>query len=166
MSPEERRTHRSIARRQVLAAGGAAILTATAGCSTVLDFVGDRILEEVNILNQLNREISGSIEVVGPTGATLLDTAFTAPSTEADNESNIVAYSDVWTDAGSYAVSIVLTDIELEGVSQASREITIDDTEADMLAISIGSGDETEPIAFRVGESFSEFGQTSENGSQ
>lgn len=163
MSRYEARKQRSITRRQLLAAGGTTFLTATAGCSAVLDFVGEQVLEEVNILNQLNREISGSIEIIDPAGDTRLDTAFTAPSTESDGESNIVAYPDIWTNTGRYEVSIVLTDIELEGVSRARREISIDDTEAEMLAIVIGSGDESEPIAFRVGESFSELGQTSES---
>jgi hypothetical protein len=164
MSRYEGRKRNSITRRQLLAAGGTAFLTATAGCTTVLDFVGEQVLEEVNVLNQLNREVSGSIEIIGPSGDSLLDTTFTAPSTESGGDSNVVAYSDVWTDTGSYEVSVVLTDIELEGVSQVSSEIAIEDTEQEMLAIVVGSGNEREPIAFRVGESFSEFAQASESG--
>jgi len=163
MSREHTQQDTSITRRQVLGAGGTAALSLSAGCSAVVDFVGDRVLEDVNILNQLNREVSGSLEVIGPAGDTLLDTTFTAPSTESEDEGNIVAYADVWTDPGSYEVSFVLADIELEGVSRASSEISVDDTEEDMLAVSIGSGDENEPIAFRVAESFSGFGQTTES---
>lgn len=146
-------------RRQALAVGGSAVLASTAGCSTILNLVGDRILGEVNILNQLNHEVSGSIGVTDPDGETALETSFDVPSTEADDEGNIVTYGDVWTSAGSYQVDMELTDTRVAGVSRISRQVQISDTEAEMIAISVGSGDESEPIAVRVGESFSDFGR-------
>jgi hypothetical protein len=125
-----------------------------------VDAIGEQVLEEVNVLNQLNREISGSIGVIDPAGNTTLDETFDVPSTESDEGSNVVAYDDVWTDTGEYEISVELTDMEIEGSSRASRTVPIENTEEDMVAVSVGSGDEDEPIAIRVGESFSDFART------
>lgn len=152
----------SITRRQVLAASGTAILTSMAGCSAIVDAIGDQVLREVNILNQLNREVSGSVEVIGPAGNTALNKTFDVPSTESDEGSNIVAYDNVWTDTGEYEVSVELADVEIEGTSEASRTVTVGNTEDDMIAVSVGSGEEDEPIAIRAGESFSDFARTNE----
>lgn len=135
-----------------------------AGCSAIIDTIGDQVFEEVNVLNQLNREVSGSIEVTDPAGTTVLEETFDVSSTESDEGSNIVAYQDVWTETGEYEVSVELTDVEIDGTSQASRTVTIENTEEQMVAVSIGSGDEDEPIAILVGESFSDFARTNETG--
>lgn len=157
MSRTSKRT--PITRRQALAAGSTAILTSTVGCTRLLNAIGDRLFEDVNVLNQLGREVSGSVEVVDPSGEAVLDKTFDAPSTETDGESNTVTYADVWTDPGEYEITVELADVELEGTSQASETISITDTEAEMVAASIGSGVEDEPIAIVAGESFSDFGQ-------
>lgn len=154
----------SVTKRQALAIGGSAVLVSTAGCSTVLNAIGDRVFEQVNILNQLNQEVSGSIEIIDPAGETVLDTSFDVPSTESGGNSNIVAYTDVWTSTGNYQIDLELTDTQVGGVSQISQQVQISNTEEEMIAVSIGSGDESEPIAVRVGESFSDFGQTNETG--
>jgi len=136
------------------------MLTSTVGCTRILNAVGERIFEDVNILNQLGREVSGSVEVVGPSGETVLNRTFDAPSTETDEDSNTITYADVWKDTGEYIITIELADVELEGISQTSETVSITDTEAEMVAASIGSGNEEEPIAILVGESFSDFEQT------
>ena len=151
-----------VTRRRALAIGGSTVLASMAGCSTVLNAIGDQVLEQVNILNQLSQEVSGTIEVTDPAGETVLDTEFDVPSTESDGNSNIVAYADVWTGTGSYQAEMELTDTQVGGVSQIRQQVQISNTEEEMVAISIGSGDESEPIAVRVGESFSDFGQTNQ----
>lgn len=151
-----------VTRRRALAIGGSAVLASLAGCSTVLNAIGDQVFEQVNILNQLSQEVSGTIGVTDPDGETVLDTDFDVPSTDSDGDSNIVAYADVWTATGSYQVEMELTDTQVGGVSQVSQQVQISDTEEEMIAISIGSGEESEPIAIRVGESFSDFGQANQ----
>jgi len=89
----------------------------------VLNAIGNRVFEEVNLLNQLNQEVSGSIEVVDPEGETVLDTSFDVPSTESDGNSNIVAYADVWTTTGEYQVDLELTDTVVAGTSQLNPAI-------------------------------------------
>ena len=151
-------------RRQAIAIGASAAVVSTAGCATVLDAVGNQVFEEVNLLNQLDHEVTGSIEIVDPDGETVLDTSFDVPSTESGGDSNIVAYADVWTTTGEYQVDLELADTEIAGTSQLNQRFSITSTKEELVAISIGSSDEGEPIALRVGESFSDLGQTNETG--
>jgi len=162
MNRHTRSSFDSVTRRRALAIGASAAVVSTAGCSTVLDAIGSRVFEQVNLLNQLNQEVSGSIEIVDPDDETVLDTTFDVPSTESNGESNIVAYADVWTTTGEYQVDLELADTVIAGTSQLNQRFSITSTEEELVAISIGSGDENGPIALRVGESFSDLGQTNE----
>ena len=164
MSQNTRSSSESVTRRRALAIGASAAVASTAGCATVLDAIGNQVFEEVNLLNQLNQAVSGSVEIVDPDGETVLDTSFDVPSTESGGESNIVAYADVWTTTGEYQVDLKLSDTEIAGTSRLNQRFSITNTEEEIVAISIGSTDETEPIALRVGESFSDLGQTNETG--
>ena len=164
MNQYTRSSFDSVTRRRALAISASAAVASTAGCSTVINAIGNRVFEEVNLLNQLNQEVSGSIEVVDPEGETVLDTSFDVPSTESDGDSNIVAYADVWTTTGKYQVNLELADTVIAGTSQLNQRFSITSTEEEIVAISIGSSDEGEPIALRVGESFSDLGQTNETG--
>jgi hypothetical protein len=164
MSQNTRSSSESVTRRRALAIGASAAVASTAGCATVLDAIGNQVFEEVNLLNQLNQAVSGSVEIVDPDGETVLDTSFDVPSTESGGESNIVAYADVWTTTGEYQVDLELSDTEIAGTSRLNQRFSITNTEEEIVAISIGSTDETEPIALRVGESFSDLGQTNETG--
>lgn len=162
MSQNTRSPATSVTRRRAIAVGASAAIASTAGCTAVLDAVGNQIFEEVNLLNQLNHEVSGTVRITDPNGDTVLDTSYDVPSTEADGDSNIVAYADVWTTSGEYEVDLELADTEIAGTSQLDRPFTITSPEKELVAISIGSSDEGEPIALRVGESFSDLGQTDE----
>lgn len=158
MNQNTRSLSESVSRRQAIAIGASATIASTAGCSTVLDAVGNQVFEQVNLLNQLNHEVSGSMTIVDPSGETVLDTAFDVPSTESGGESNIVAFANVWTSTGEYQVDLELADTEIAGTSQLSQPFSITNTEEEIVAISIGSSDEAEPIALRVGDSFSDLG--------
>jgi hypothetical protein len=161
MTPDNPSGGVSTTRRRFLAASGATLVAATAGCSALADFVGDQVLDEVNVFNQTDRSITGSIEVVGPGSETALDDTFDLISATPDGEedgSNVAAYGDVWTETGSYEVRVSFEGTEIDGTSQASDTVTIQDTDEEMLGIALGAESEEEPIAFRVGESFTELG--------
>jgi hypothetical protein len=149
----------STTRRWVLTAGATAALTSVAGCSTALNAIGDRVLEQVNVFNQTGLEVEGTVRVITPDGDTALDEPFDLPSREAEDESNFVAYADVWTTPGEYEVRVELANLEIEGVSRVNETVSVDDVGEDMVAVAVGSGDPAEPIAVRVGESFSDFGR-------
>ena len=162
-------------RRSFIAASGTAVLAATAGCTAVVDFIGDRLLKEVNVFNEINRPVAGSIVVTDPDGDTALDETFDLAasddedegsnsgsdngSSSGDDDQSLAVYGDVWTGSGSYEVSVELDGTEIDGQSQASGTVTINNPDEEMLAVALGSGEMDEPIDFRVGESLSDFAE-------
>lgn len=156
MSTDGSSGDRSITRRRVLATSGTALLAAVAGCSAVGELIGEMILSEVNIINETDQRISGSIEVVDPAGDTVLDEAFDlVPSGESDAEddgkNSAAIYDDVWTDPGAYEVSIEVTNTDIGGSTGTSETVSIADTEAEMLGVTLGPEGE-EAILLRTGE--------------
>jgi hypothetical protein len=157
MSPHNSRV--STTRRGFLAAGGTAAVAAVAGCTAISNFIMNRFLGQVNVLNQYDEKVDGTVEVVDPAGDTVLDESYKlAAKGEAGDErdSNFAAYDDVWTEAGSYEVSIELTNVEIDGVSQASETVSVEDTGSEMLGVALGAED-SDPISFDVGDDLSEF---------
>lgn len=155
-------TDTSRSRRAVLATSGTAILAATAGCSALFDFIGEQFLEDVNVFNETERRVDGSLTVTGPSGDTVLDEQFDLQPTEstADTESqdggNAAFYADVWADSGDYDLTVTLND-PIEDVSEASETVEINDPDEEMLAVALGSDEIDDPLGFRVGTEFSEF---------
>lgn len=147
-------------RRQFLAAGSTAAATAVAGCSNVVNYLADRVLEDVNVFNETNRQLEGTIDVTAPSGETVLDETFSIARSDSesdDNNQDAALYEDVWSEAGSYEVTVALADTEIEGQSQASATVDISNPDEEMLAVALGSADLDEPIAFRVGEELTDF---------
>jgi hypothetical protein len=138
-------------------------VTATAGCTAVLNFIGDQFLEDVNVFNETNRRLQGTVTVTSADGDAVLDEAFAlqsvAEETETDSSqgNNVAFYADVWTGAGTYDVGVSLSSGTIAGSSEATSSVTIDDPDEEMLAILLGAGEADTPIAFRTGTEFSEF---------
>ncbi|SFC51841.1 hypothetical protein SAMN05444422_109194 [Halobiforma haloterrestris] len=132
----------------------------------MIDFIGNRLLEQVNVFNETDQRIGGSIVIRGPGGDTVLDETFDiAPSDseddedDGDDEQSTAVYDDVWDGSGAYEATVELDDTEIDGESEATATVTIDDPDEEMLAVPLGSEEVDEPIAFRVGESLSDFAQ-------
>jgi hypothetical protein len=144
-------------RRRLLAASGTALLSSVAGCSAVGELVGEALLAEVNIFNETDQQVDGTVGITGPAGATVLDETFELVPSEAsaadDDEKNAAAtYDDVWTDPGGYEVSIELTNTDIEGTTRADETVDIEDTQAEMLGVTLGPGAGDESILLRAGE--------------
>jgi hypothetical protein len=146
-----------LSRRQFLAAGGATATAAVAGCTEgAINWVAGHVLEEVNVFNATNSSVEGAISVVGPDDETHLDEEFdVAGDGGSGDEDDGRTYDDVWADAGSYEVSVDL-ESEVDGVSEATEAVSIEDPDDDMLMILLGSDDIEEAIAFSVGDSFTD----------
>jgi hypothetical protein len=155
----------SIARRRFLAGCGTAVFAGTAGCTAIVDSLAELALGDVNLFNETDDVLAGTVAITDPGGATVLSESFElSPGSETENtdedeaESDVTAYDDVWTDAGTYDASVELdSDFEVRGESTASTSVTIEDTSEEMLAIAFGVEEFDEPIGFAVGESLSEF---------
>ena len=147
----------STTKRRLLAAGGSAIITAVAGCSAIGELAGELILGEVNVFNETDQQISGSIKIISPDGDTALKETFELVPPE-DSESGDdaknsgIAYNDVWTDAGEYEVSIELTNTDIEDTTSTEEMVNIADTDAEMLGVTLDPDGRDEAILLRAGE--------------
>ena len=145
-------------RRQLLAAGGTAVLTTVAGCSRLANFIADQVLEDVNVFNETAQRQSGTIQVTGPAGESVLDDSFDLSPSESEDDDNdsTAVFADVWTETGSYTASLTL-DGDVDGQSEATETVTIRDPDDEMLAVVLGEESIDEPIGFRVAEDLTGF---------
>jgi hypothetical protein len=145
----------STTRRQVLVVSGTAVLTSVAGCNTILkpvrDYTSDVALEDVNVFNMAERRIKGSIEVVDPAGDTALEKTFDVEQGQDQNSGDVLGAT------GEYAVSVELVNTEIEGSSQASKTVSIDDTDEERIGVVFNTNEEYEPIVIRVGTTPKDF---------
>jgi hypothetical protein len=150
----------TLSRRALLTATGAATLTATAGCTAVVDWIGDQVLKDVNVLNQLDRPVEGTVTVSGPEGDDALAESFAVGPLEGEEaDSNAAVFPDVWDAAGEYRVTVRLSETAVEGVTTATETVRIERPDEEMLAIPIGTDASDAPIGFLVATEFSEFGR-------
>lgn len=166
---------RVVSRRTVLAGAGTAIATTLAGCSILADRLGNMVLEEVNVFNGTGEQISGSIEIVGPSDETVLAESFDIEPSEnggdagnesenadSDESAGIETYGNVWQDAGEYDVTVELDEgFEIDGETSATETVTIENSDEEMLAVFLG-GEESTGIHFTVGESLTDFEDANE----
>jgi len=157
----------SVSRRRVLASSGAALIAGTAGCTGIVDSLADLALGDVNLFNETDNTLTGTVTITDSADESTLSESFVLPpasddedATEEDDEDGMTAYEDVWTDSGDYEASIELDGgSEVQGESTASASISIDDTSEEMLAIVFGGEESDDAIGFTVGESLSDLAQ-------
>ncbi|WP_247728965.1 hypothetical protein [Halovivax limisalsi] len=156
----------AVDRRRLL--GGVATVAAgsVAGCSDLVNWIGDQVLGDVNVFNETTNRLDGSIVITAPSGESALDTTFDLPpggengdgSTASTDEDGASVFEDVWTDAGTYDVRVALADgHEVDGESAASVSATIEKPDDEMLAVVIGAADVEDPIAFATGTEMTDF---------
>jgi len=98
-----------------------------------------------------DRHIKGSIEVVDPAGDTALEKKFDLEHEEDQNSGG------VFRDAGEYAVSVELTNTEIDGSSQASEAVSISDTDEERVGVVFNTNEDYNPIVIRVGTTPKDF---------
>lgn len=171
-----------LSRRRFLGGASLAVATAVAGCGSAIDWLADLALEDVNILNEADRRVAGTVEIVDPNGETVLSASFDLPpeggddsagtnttdddstpsnttdgdsSDASDSEANLTAYPDVWTTAGSYEVRLELSE-PLDGEREHVETVAVEEPDEEMLLVGLDVDDLDDPITFRVGESLSD----------
>jgi hypothetical protein len=141
----------STTRRKILVVSGTVLLTSIAGCSAIRDYTSDLVLGEVNVFNMADQQIEGSIEVVDPAGDTALEKTFDLGHEEDQNSGDVLGAT------GEYAVSVELMNTEIEGSSQASKTVSIDDTDEERVGVVFNTNETYEPIVIRVGTTPKDF---------
>lgn len=150
-------------RRQLIASSGAAILGASAGCTTVADWLADRSLGDVTVFNETDGAVRGSVAVVEywreSAGGTALQELFDiGSSTDDGGGENTASYDDVWDVSGTYEVTVELDDgVEVVGDSEAATTVSVEDPDEETLAVVLGAEEFDAGIAFTTGENWSEF---------
>ena len=147
-------------RRRLLAAGGATALTGLAGCTGIMNSIAGAILEDINVLNGTDQERSGTVTVVDPNGETQLDESFTVAPSDSDDEesdepSSTPTYSEVFTDAGEYTVTVAL-DSPINETSSREATVTVDDPEKQHIIVGLGADGAPNPIEILVIDEFSD----------
>jgi len=164
-------------RRRFLAGALAAGTVVLAGCSGVVNFLGDIALSDLNVFNGTQRRLSGHARVTGPDGETVHDQAFElAPSdgqnggetTQTDEqEANFEPYDDVFSGAGEYTVTIELADGEqIEGVAETEQTVEVTNPDEEHIVVFLGADDRPAPITIDVIEQLTDLGDgTNSSGS-
>jgi hypothetical protein len=120
------------------------------------------IFEDVNVINNTDQTVTGSITVTDPNDETVLeetfelvsgnDTETATPQTGTETDSAAVRYEDVFTTAGEYTVSVTLDeDSAIEGVTENERAVAVPDTDNANVLVTLGDTEETDtPINIGV----------------
>ena len=160
---------RRLSRRRLLAVGTAAAVGGLAGCAQAANYLAEYALGELNLFNQTDRRLTGSVSVTDPAGETTLEDRFEAePETdESDGEETEnagVTYGDVLTDAGSYTVSVALDDDSaVDGETRAERTVEVDDPTEEHVIVVFGADDFDGPMGAFVIEKFTNIGDHIDN---
>ena len=86
MSPTNT-ARRQFGRRRLLAAGTAAATVGLAGCTRAVNYSVDPALEDVNLFNGTDQQLSGSITITDPEESTALDEEFAVePDDDRDDD--------------------------------------------------------------------------------
>lgn len=148
----------SVPRRTVLAGLGTLATAGLAGCTDIVNAVADEALEDVNVFNETPEPLSGSVTVLAPDGATVLEEDFELRGKEADEPTDgaTAVYNDVWQESGAYEVTVEVTD-SMYGAVEGTRTAEVDDPDEEMLAVGFGVEGEDSEIAFVVADEFTDF---------
>lgn len=150
-------------RRWFLGLGAAAVAVGLAGCAeTVGNLLAELILDDVNLLNETDQALVGTITVTGPDNGRLLDEEFSLePADEeadtGDDDSQAV-FSDRFETPGEHVFEVTLDGAEVGGESHAELVGEITDPEEEHAVVIIGADELEEPFELFVIEEFTDLG--------
>lgn len=149
-----------VTRRSVLAGIASVATVTTTGCTAIIDTIADALLDEVNVFNETNRRLAGSIDIEAPDGTSALSKTFEVrANTDDDLDSDTTTtYGHVWKSTGTYEVTVELVDgTEVRGQSYADQAVDIENMDEQMLAVALGREDTESGIHITVGKELSDF---------
>lgn len=147
----------SAGRRDLIATGAVALTIGLAGCTRASEFVVDRVVGDVNVFNTTGRRVTGSLSLVDPDGATVLDEALALAADDGGDEEPAALYEDALTAAGTYEIDVGVATIggESEDAS-VRRDLEVRDPDEEMIVIFLGTEYTDELVTITVVEDFSE----------
>jgi len=153
---------RQLDRRCFLTAAGGTTTLLLAGCSEILDFFGELVLEDVNVFNTTKHRVTGSISVSNPAEETVLDTTYDIPpEQDAESEDSANTYGGVFTAAGTYAVSVTLEEGPGTGAAiTAERTVEVTDPSEQHIVVALGVEAGSGGVFVTVIDEFSDLEET------
>lgn len=153
-----------VSRRHVLGGVAAVGTVGLSGCSNLIDWIFDQVIEDVNIVNATREPRSGTIVLTDPDEETVLEDSFDLPEAEEDDDGELEAefleegiFEDVWTTDGEYEASVELAEgDEIDDVESANVTVTVADTDDDHLFIYLTDSDDDDAIQFEVAASITD----------
>lgn len=150
-----------LSRRRLLGVGVAVGIGGLAGCTQVANYLAGLALEDVNLFNETDQQVTGSIIITDPEDSTVLDELFMIEPDDDDedeiDEDSGATYSDVLTVTGSYTVTIELDDT-VDGVTATEASVMVDDPAEEHIIVVFGADDLEEEIGVLVIEEFTDIG--------
>ncbi len=155
---------RTLSRRRFLASGATTASVGFAGCAeSIGNFIAEFVLDDVNLLNETDRNLAGSIVVTDPSGETILDAAFdlepAADEADESNEDSQAVYSDLFETDGEHVFTVELADDEIDGETGAALTGEIADPEEEHAVVVMGSDELMAPFELFVIEAFTDLGE-------
>jgi len=154
-----------LGRRRLLTAAGTAAVVGLAGCAGVANSIAELALGEVNLFNDTDQQVAGSITVTDPEGSTALDETFEIePSSDDEEESDEEeesgeSYDDVFAGAGSYTVDAELDDDSaVSGDGTIETDLEVADPEEEHIVVVFGADDFEGGAGAFVIEEFTDIG--------
>lgn len=149
------RTRERLSRREFITVGATGLAIGFAGCSA-LQQVGENIgffgtdREDINVYNETDGKISGTLRVDNPDGERILHGQFALDPTvanrsETNDPSPPLRFADIWEMVGEYELDVSL-DQPVQDETEAEFLITIEDTEEASLSLIVTDADLLDPI--------------------
>jgi len=149
-----------LSRRRLLAAGTTVAAVGLAGCTRAINYIAGLALDDVNLFNETDQRLTGSVAVTDPQGEAVLGEEFEIEPDDEDDEDDEesgAAYGDVLTEAGEYTVSVVLDDDSaVDETTEAQATVEVDDPDEEHIIVVFGADDLDEPIGILVIEEFTD----------
>ncbi|MFC6752460.1 hypothetical protein [Halorubrum tibetense] len=150
-------------RRRFLGIGAVTMTAGLAGCAeTIGNLIAEFVLDDVNLLNETDRVLTGTITVTGPDDETLLDEEFSLePADEeadtGDDDSQAV-FGDRFETPGEHVFAVTLDGDGIDGERSAELIGEITDPEEEHAVVVLGADELAEPFELFVIEEFTDLG--------
>lgn len=155
--PSHSDRQRVLTRRGALAAGAGTLAVALAGCTRASELLVDHFTGEVNIFNTSDERLTGSLELVDPDGATVLDEGLVLGPESGDGEREPAAvYEAVLTTPGGYQLTLHIDSTGRTDETHREERLQIRTPDEEQIVVFLGRELTGQFVTITVVEDFAE----------
>lgn len=156
------RTHHGVSRR-ALVAGAGAVVTALAGCTQVSEFIERRVTGDVNVFNTVDEHLTGTLELRGPAGESLLSEPLDLGPESGEDGEPAVIYEDVLTGTGTHELTLRVDATAESRERTVTESLQVTAPGREKIVVFLGGGLTGEFVTVRLVEDFAELESDIEN---